>query len=93
MSWEICEIIKSCQVEGMKTKVEYLYRDASNYKVWGEAVLGKEIKFEDFIFYDENMFLPTEIGLRDLRGDLILEGFELNNDDHPFHELINLEYL
>ena len=75
----------------MQTKIHYLYRDASNYKIWGEEVLDGKISREDFTFHEENFFTPAEIGIPDLRNELIRQGYELNEDDHDWHEFIELE--
>lgn len=75
----------------MQTKVHYLYRDASNYKIWGEALLEGSITRKDFHFHEGDFFTPAEIGIADLRKELIRQGYELNGDDHDWHELIELE--
>lgn len=81
----------------MNTKIEYLYRDASNYKVWNEAVVKGEItkQQEDAVFAalrcdgDAN-FVPKEVGLPEKRFDtwteddvdvFELQGFEATNEE------------
>lgn len=70
----------------MSTCFGYLYRDASNYKVWNEEILGgfltKEQK-QDIIstLEDGEFFIPEQVGLPVNRGD------EYTEDDHCFCEL------
>ena len=53
----------------MNTRIEYLYRDADNYKVRNTAVVSGEIPAEEqtYIFEnclgDEKTFIPSKVGL------------------------------
>ena len=53
----------------MNTKISYLYRDASNYKVGNTAVVAGEISEKDqkYIFGhcldDDEWFIPHKVGL------------------------------
>lgn len=73
----------------MNVCVEYLYRDAANYKSWGEVVFGNECdldisKIEDRIraaLIDGEFFVAEEVGVPVLY-------FESHDDelDHQWHE-------
>lgn len=65
-----------------QTIIEYLYRDASNYKFWGDLVVnGPLVKRDltDFLF-DGEYFVPSEVGLSHLLD------LPINEDDHLLHE-------
>ena len=70
----------------MNTKVEYLYRDASNYKVHNEAVIKGTLTTEQI---EEIMscrdcaeyFIPQQVGLPEKRFGKITE------DDHCWFEI------
>ncbi len=59
----------------MNTKINYLYRDASNYKIFQCAVLPGEMTdaqqktLWDCCATDENYFIPSEVGLHEERFD------------------------
>ena len=81
------------------TKIEYLYRDASNYKVYASEVLKGELTFvqKDFLKSDtQDGFIPSQVGLRNLQGELMALDSDNDSDsydpfgagdDHVFHEL------
>jgi hypothetical protein len=64
------------------TRVEYLYRDASNYKFRGEFVVAGTLTREDVEphLFDRGWFVPTQIGLPHLLA------MPVNEDDHMLHE-------
>lgn len=71
------------------TKLEYMYRDADNYKVWRQVVLEGEISAEDMRkigenLYDGEFFVPSAVGLDDLQSEL---GDWDWQSDHPFHTI------
>lgn len=70
----------------MNTKIEYLYRDASNYKQWNVAIVSGEFKIEDFetivSVMDCEYFIPEQVGLHLTRPD-----DDFTEDDHPWAEL------
>ena len=73
------------------TKFEYMYRDASNYKVWEDVVLeGLLTKDEKEAIqsklYDGELFVPEAVGVDALQT----REWELNEDDHPYHEFVSL---
>ncbi len=65
------------------TKVEYLYRDAGNWKFWGEFVLSGAVTFAEIevLLFDRLWFTPEEIGVESLTPKI------RNEDDHPLHEI------
>lgn len=70
----------------MNTKIEYLYRDASNYKVWNECVIRGEISEEQIetiisCLNCGEYFIPEQVGLPANRFDTVTE------DDHCWMEL------
>ena len=81
------------------TAVAVLYRDASNYKVSDTVVLTGRYEDEDLKVIqakldDGQFFIPSQVGLNDLHGqlqqydsDASLDANGINEDDHPWHEL------
>lgn len=76
----------------MNTKIEYRYRDASNYKDHYKAVVKGEITKEQ---YDEiwnclddsdDHFIAAQVGLP-ADG---LRGYDVNEDDHCWYELCEI---
>jgi hypothetical protein len=71
---------------------EYLYRDASNYKAYGSAVLtgratdGDVAKVEGKLTTD-GIFIPEFVGLKPLQAQL--DGFP-SGEDHIWHEYVGL---
>ena len=70
----------------MNTKIEYLYRDASNYKVWNECVIRGEISEEQIetiigCLNCGEYFIPEQVGLPATRFGSATE------DDHCWMEL------
>lgn len=70
----------------MNTKVEYLYRDASNYKVHNEAVIKGTLtteQIEEIISCCDcvEYFVPQQVGLPETRFGKITE------DDHCWFEI------
>jgi hypothetical protein len=71
---------------------EYLYRDASNYKVYGSVLLtghasaGDRARVEGKLTTD-GFFIPEFVGLMPLQAQL--EGFP-SGGDHIWHEYIGL---
>ena len=70
----------------MNTKIEYMYRDASNYKTFNEAILkgslsDKEKREIISTLFDGEYFIPEQVGLEADRFD------EYTDDDHSLCEL------
>ena len=68
------------------TEIEYLYRDASNYKTWNAQVLAGTLTSEQketmiFLLEDGEYFIPEQVGL-----DIERPG-DINEDDHCYCEL------
>jgi len=73
------------------TRIDYVYADASNYKVWGHEVLPGTLtadeKAEIFgALHDGELFIASQVGLPDLQPRMWAE-HRINDDDHVFHRL------
>ncbi len=73
------------------TKIEYLYRDASNWKEWNTCIVcgtaAKEDVEEVFaIVGEDGYFIPEQVGL-----PLSRPSEEVTEDDHCWAELISIE--
>lgn len=69
------------------TRVNYLYRDAGNYKMFNEAVVSGAITEEQIVAILETLdegeyFLPAQVGLPEERPDKWAPRY-----DHPWFEL------
>lgn len=71
----------------MNTKIEYMYRDTSNYKQYDEVIVAGQISWEEFSRYLDvnNCFDSEQIGLPNLAKKFKDYPTE---DDHCYHELI-----
>ena len=73
--------------------IEYQYRDASNYKSYGEILLEgtfseKDVKLIHSCMYDYGeCFLPEEIGILPLQNNLWEKYGGPNDDDHEWHSI------
>lgn len=70
----------------MNTRMEYLYRDASNYKSCNQIIVSGNITEEQKKAIHSTLeagtyFIPEQIGLD------LYRGWEVSEDDHPFCEL------
>lgn len=70
----------------MNTKIEYLYRDAANWKRFQHEVVAGEIseKQKAIIFgalQNKENFIPSQVGMRECRFDTVCD------DDHVWFEL------
>ena len=70
----------------LNTRIEYFYRDASNYKFHGDFVVGGTLSKGDLspYLFDAEWFVPTEVGLPHLLD------LPMNEDDHWLHEFAEL---
>ena len=71
----------------MNTQIEYLYRDASNYKAWNRCVIKGVLTEEQKktilkSLYDREYFIPKQVGLPEEKFDSYDEDL-----DHPWFEL------
>lgn len=75
-------------MSGKNSKFKYMYRDASNYKQFGQAIFSGEFTPQDIERVIDNLhegdfFIPEDVGLQPLQ-----EKFEsVSIDDHPWHEI------
>lgn len=80
--------------------IPYLYRDASNYKAFGgfiveaptdaverQQLIDRMVAATDPTIVDGG-FVPADVGLDMLHGDLAEYSDGLIDDDHPWHELL-----
>jgi len=70
----------------VNTIISYLYRDASNYKVFNEAIVTGKLTLEQIAeildtLQDGENFIPHQVGLPEKKFDTVTE------DDHPWFEL------
>ena len=70
----------------MNTRMEYLYRDASNYKSPNQVIVAGTITEEQKeailqTLEDGTYFIPEQVGLD------LYRGWDITEDDHPFCEL------
>jgi len=75
------------------TILEYQYRDAGNYKAFGELLLEGEMTPSDLAdltpyLYDGEYFIPEEVGIPPLQPLLQEELGGKNEDDHEWHTFI-----
>ncbi|MEP3439781.1 MAG: hypothetical protein ABJN75_23770 [Hoeflea sp.] len=70
-----------------QTRVHYMYRDASNWKFWGAAIVDGELSLEQLqpYLFDNDFFVPHEVGL-----DHLLDQ-PMNEDDHYLHSFVDFE--
>ncbi len=74
---------------------EYLYRDADNFKAYGEVLLsggvtdGIEEKLRSLLAYEEN-FVAEQVGLTVLYPQLWKFSNGPTKADHAFHEFVSL---
>jgi hypothetical protein len=68
----------------MATLVEYMYRDASNYKQFGFFTLGGQfdISAVEALLSDGEFFIPERVGVK------TLVPVEKNRDDHYLHTIV-----
>ena len=70
-----------------QTRVHYIYRDASNWKFCGVAVVDGELSLEQLqpYLFDNEFFVPHEVGLNHLLDQ------PMNDDDHYLHSFVDVE--
>jgi hypothetical protein len=71
----------------MNSKITYMYRDAHNFKNYGEFVVRDLITIEEISPYliDGEFFVPEDIGVD------ILRPIAMNDWDHQYHEIVSIE--
>jgi len=78
------------------TILEYQYRDAGNYKAFGELLIEGEMTPNDLAalipyLYDGEYFIPEEVGIPSLQPKLWDENSGPNEDDHEWHTFENIK--
>lgn len=85
----------------MNTKIEYMYRDASNYKAFRNEVLEGVLTPKQIAAIKQaaepDGFIPSQVGLDNLQGELMgydsnrysddYDPFGESGDDHVWHEI------
>ena len=76
----------------MNTEILYSYRDASNYKTHRYEILEGKINNEQIYaiiscLEDGELFIPSQVGLDDLQGELQAHDTKDWDDDHCWHEI------
>lgn len=86
-------------IKGLNTSVSYLYRDADNYKASRQVILPGLLSVAERKQIldardDGGYFIPSQVGLDDLQGELQqwdapheLADDDVNPSDHPWHEM------
>ena len=74
---------------------EYLYRDASNYKAWGEILLTGTPSQNDMASLRARLesgeyFVAEQVGIPAVYQELWELSGGPNSDDHALHEFVNL---
>jgi hypothetical protein len=74
---------------------EYLYRDASNYKAWGELLLSGIPSQSDIValracLESDSYFVAEQVGIPALYQDLWNLSGGRTSDDHALHEFVSL---
>jgi hypothetical protein len=71
------------------TRIEYLYRDADNYKIWEQVVVSGRLAFDDIGRYlDDGHFIASEVGLPDPQLEWAKQGYRFPTDsDHVYVEV------
>lgn len=71
----------------MNSRIEYLYRDASNWKQYNEYIVSGSITEREIkpFLHDREYFIPGELGLKNLFP------MPFGNDDHVWHEICSVE--
>jgi hypothetical protein len=67
------------------TKIEYMYRDASNYKFYGEFIVYSKLSLTDIqpYLFDAEFFVPHKVDLQHLLN------LPINDDDHYLHSFVS----
>jgi hypothetical protein len=82
---------------GGHTLIEYMYRDASNYKTTKVVLLEGRLTDQQIekilgTLEDKMFFIPGQVGLPDLQGEFEHGAGWHEQDDHVWHELQSIEY-
>lgn len=72
------------------TRIDYMYRDANNYKQSDHVVMAGALTIEEATAIvdgldEEDGFVPSAVGLDDLQERMVTDWED--DADHPFHEI------
>jgi hypothetical protein len=80
-------------------KIDYLYRDANNFKQFGIAKFtGKLTNFRASVIYtaliaeDDSSFIPEHLGITPLQSRWGDVNYDEDGADHPYHDLELLSF-
>lgn len=67
------------------TEIDYLYRDAGNYKFRGAIVVSGKVLLEQLkpFLFDQTYFIPDAVGIKRLIPT------PMTQDDHELHEFVS----
>lgn len=90
---ELADKLKEIRNEPIQcnTRLNYMYRDANNYKTWNSVVLSGTMTDEMFEEMKKccedgrKLFIPEQLGLE------LLRDWSTTEDDHPYAELLEYE--
>lgn len=70
----------------MNTRIDYMYRDADNYKTFSYEIIAGELELGQIrpFLYEQEFFIPSQVGLPDLQGSI------WTNADHVWHTIEGL---
>ncbi|MEO8384430.1 MAG: hypothetical protein ABI583_04255 [Betaproteobacteria bacterium] len=71
--------------------LEYLYRDAANWKAWGKVLLRGSFTVADLTLIESKLeagefFIPEQVGLESLTSNRFLSAGGISQNDHLWHE-------
>src|SRR5450432_977249 len=77
-------------------RFQYLYRDGSNYKKWGDVVFSNadDLSVESILkslqqsFSDDGLFIAHQVRIPEI---FLAREYAFNEDDHCFHEFADVE--
>ena len=79
----------------MNSRIDYLYRDASNYKRFGSVVVEGELLPADWEMIRSRLemgelFVAEQVGLPSLRNEWLAEGLAPSRDGIGWHWLMSI---
>ena len=83
--------------DGENTVIQYMYRDADNYKMSGRVIFDGRIteaqvrRLAEAL--DDGSFIPGQVGIEDLQEKFNDgKGEWIDDRDHPWHEVTGISY-
>lgn len=77
------------------TLFEYLYRDASNYKAWGQLLIAGDVSHDYYealvsCLETDDLFVAEQVGIPPLYEKLWALSGGKTEDDHAYHQFFEL---